>query len=323
MAQFCLIAVLVWFAALCLAPAAARADALEGSDLYDRPVLAIDPGAHAAPILSQAVDAEGRFAVTGGDDRTVRVWSLADGKLVKTIRVPIGPGNVGRVYAVAISPDGFTIAAGGWTGHFGSDPIYIFERESGRLITRITDDLQYVTLGLAFSRNGRYLAAGLYGSSGLRVFDARSDWRQAFRDNEYGGDCYGVAFAPDGRLATSSFDGSLRFYAYNADAVSANFRRVGEPLEAPSGQKPRGLTFSPDGKRLAVGYYDVAAVDILDAATLRRLGGHNPTNARMSPDGLIGVAWSRDNKTLFAAGSIVSPAVGFLLFAWDSAGLGE
>ena len=135
MAQFCLIAVLVWLAALCLPPATARADALEGSDLYDRPVLAIDPGAHTAQIWSQAVDAEGRFAVTGGDDRTVRVWSLADGKLVKTIRIPIGPENVGVIYAVAISPDGSTIAAGGWTGHFGSSPIYIFERESGKLIS--------------------------------------------------------------------------------------------------------------------------------------------------------------------------------------------
>jgi hypothetical protein len=188
--QFCLIAVLVWLAALCLAPATARADALEGSDLYDRPVLAIDPGAHTAGIRSQAVDAEGRFAVTGGDDRTVRVWSLGDGKLLKTIRIPIGPGNVGRVYAVAISPDGSTIAAGGWTGHFGSVPIYILERESGKLITRITDDLQDVTAGLAFSPNGRYLTAGL-GNFGLRVFDARSDWREAFRDYEYLSASYG------------------------------------------------------------------------------------------------------------------------------------
>jgi hypothetical protein len=45
-----------------------------GTDLYDRPVLAIDPGMHTAKIWSQAVDAAGRFAVTGSDDRTVRIW---------------------------------------------------------------------------------------------------------------------------------------------------------------------------------------------------------------------------------------------------------
>lgn len=60
------------------------------------------------------IDAAGRFAVTGGSDHTVRVWSAADGKLLRTIWIPVGPENVGAVYAVAISPDGSTIAAGGW-----------------------------------------------------------------------------------------------------------------------------------------------------------------------------------------------------------------
>ena len=62
----------------------------DGTDLYDRPVLAIDPGMHSASIWTQAVDAAGRFAVTGGGDRTVRIWSLADGKLLRTIWIPAG-----------------------------------------------------------------------------------------------------------------------------------------------------------------------------------------------------------------------------------------
>jgi WD40 repeat protein len=66
-------------------------------------------------IYSQAVDAGARFAVTGGDDHTARVWSIADGKLLQTIRIPLGPSSVGIIYAVAITPDGSTIAAGGWT----------------------------------------------------------------------------------------------------------------------------------------------------------------------------------------------------------------
>jgi hypothetical protein len=44
-----------------------------GTDLYDRPVLVLDPGMHTAKINAQAVDAAGRFAVTGGDDRTVKI----------------------------------------------------------------------------------------------------------------------------------------------------------------------------------------------------------------------------------------------------------
>ena len=83
------------------------------SDLYDRPVLAVDPGMHTATIWSLAVDPEGRFAVTGGADRTVRIWSASDGKLLRTIWIPVGPDPVGTIYAVAISPDGSTVVAGG------------------------------------------------------------------------------------------------------------------------------------------------------------------------------------------------------------------
>jgi WD40 repeat protein len=130
-----------------------------GTDLYDRPVLAIDPGMHTAKIQAQAVDVAGRFAVTGGDDRTVRIWSIADGKLLRTIWIPVGPEYVGDVYAVAISPDGSTIAAGGWTESRGAPfPIYLFDRESGNLLRRIDEDLSNVTNLLTFSPDGRYLA---------------------------------------------------------------------------------------------------------------------------------------------------------------------
>ena len=86
------------------------------AQLYEQPMLVVDPGMHTAPIRAVAVDAAGRLAVTGSDDKTVRVWSLTDGKLLRTIRMPAGPGNIGKIYAVAMSPDGDLVAAGGWTG---------------------------------------------------------------------------------------------------------------------------------------------------------------------------------------------------------------
>ena len=74
-------------------------------------ILRIETGMHNDTIRRIGLDRERRSLVTGSDDKTVRVWNLKDGTLVKTLRPPIGSGNEGRIYAVAISPDGKTVAA--------------------------------------------------------------------------------------------------------------------------------------------------------------------------------------------------------------------
>ena len=310
--------------ALAFAPAFAEDQGPNaGTDLYDRPVLAIDPGMHAAAIRSQAVDAAGRFAVTGGDDRTVRIWSAADGKLLRTIWMPVGFENVGVVGAVAISPDGSMIAAGGWTERSDGDhPIYIFDRESGNLIRRIGGDLPDGTDFLTFSPDGRYLAATLNAGRGLRVFDRDGNWSEVFRDDQYGRESLGASFAHDGRLVTTSWDGLIRLYQFDPSNERPNFRRVGEPVEALSGSRPSRIAFSPDGKRLALGYWG-EVVDILDGTTLERVGGHSPKNVHIDIVGLYHVAWSRDGQTLFADGAVVDAQDRTLLFAWDRNGLGD
>lgn len=102
------------------------------------PILRIETGMHTATIRHIGVDASNRFLVTASDDKTVRVWELPSGRLLRIIRVPIGVGNEGKLFAVAMSPDGSTIAAGGWTSIDAlNNSIYIFDRESGRLIRRL------------------------------------------------------------------------------------------------------------------------------------------------------------------------------------------
>jgi WD40 repeat protein len=289
-----------------------------GQNLNDYPTLTVDPRTHTAAIQSLAVDPEGRFAVTGASDRTVRVWSAADGKLLRTIWIPVGPDPVGNVYAVAISPDGTTIAAGGWTERLhGGTAVYLFDRDSGAMIGRIHNDLPDVVYFLAFSPDGRYLAATLGGKNGLRVFDRDKQWGEAFRD-VYDGESYGAAFAPDGHLATTTYasNGTIRLY-------DSSFRLVGEPVQASSGRFPTHVAFSPDGKLLAVGYNSIAAIDLLDGKSLGAAPGPIPVNLgpTSGPDGLVEVAWSRDGQTLYAARTADTRRN--FLFAWDHAGLGK
>ena len=63
---------------------------------------------------------------------------------------------------------------------------------------------------------------------GLRIFDHDRDWEEVFRDESYGGDIYGVTFADDGRLATSSTDGKIRLYDASFAPVASVVRQNGQ-----------------------------------------------------------------------------------------------
>ena len=79
------------------------------------PILRIETSAHNAPIRALDVDSAGRYAVTASDDKTARVWDLSSGRLIQTLRPPIGPGNDGKLFASTITPNGAVIAVGGWS----------------------------------------------------------------------------------------------------------------------------------------------------------------------------------------------------------------
>jgi WD40 repeat protein len=139
---------------------------LAAAEVPTTPFPRIETGLHTAVINRIAVDRAERFVVTGSDDKTVRLWSLPEGTLLRTLRLPIDQGNEGKVFAVALSPDGETIAVGGWTGWDweGSASIYLFDRPSGQLKRRLPG-LPNVVLHLAWSPDGRHLAASLGGQT--------------------------------------------------------------------------------------------------------------------------------------------------------------
>jgi hypothetical protein len=242
------------------------------------------------------VDADNRFAVTASDDKTVRVWSLLDGKLLRILRLPveINDARVGKAYAVAISPNGDTVAVGGWTAaREAPHDIFLFDRASGALKRRLAD-LPNVTTHLAWSSDGRRLAASLWGYNGIRVFDAVSDYRQFPSDVDYDDSSYSAMFDHAGRLVTASKDGFIRLYA--ADNYSAPVARYWSKQ-----RKPYMAVFSPDGAMVAVGYFDISDVTILSGSNLTEIFNANTTG--INNEGVTAVGWSQDGRFLFAGGT--------------------
>ena len=120
----------------------------------------IETGTHTASVHGIDVDAAERFLFSASSDKTVRVWDLQSGKLLKILRPPIGPGDEGKLYAVAASPDGAMVAVGGYIGAGDYTSVYIFDPKSGA-IRKTISNLPGATEHLAYSKDGRYLAVAL------------------------------------------------------------------------------------------------------------------------------------------------------------------
>lgn len=271
------------------------------------PILRIEPGMHTAPIRRIAVDAACTLMATGSDDKTVRLWRLpaVDGKseagpeLVRTLRVPVGPGDDGKVYAVAMAPDGSWVAAGGSDARNTVDQtdfVYVFETATGRVLGRLGPHAQAVN-ELAVSPDGTRLAATLgRGGGGSRVWDTRS-WRLLGEDGDYGGQrSLGAAFDREGRLFTVAFDGHLRRYEAGADG---RYRRTAMEV-VQGGKEPLSVAVHPSGDRVAVGFTDSTAVEVYDAGTLKR--SFAAATADVGNGDISSVAWSADGQRLYAGG---------------------
>lgn len=277
-----------------------------------QPVLRMETGIHTAAIRRVGVDRDEKFLVTASDDKTARVWELATGRMLRVLRVPIGDGNEGKLFSTAISPDGSTIAVGGWTGYeWDKKPsVYLFDRESGRMVRRLAG-LPDVIPHLAFSPDGVLLVATLAGKNGVIVWRT-SDWAEAGRDMSYGADSYGADFDHTGRLVTSCIDGSVRLYDSN--------RRLLIKRQAPGGKQPMGVRFSRDGSMIAVGYNDTTNVDVLSDNNLALL--YRPDSSGVSNGNMGRVAWSADGALLYAGGTYQDRGT-VLLRRWSAAGRGR
>src|SRR5438270_545197 len=105
---------------------------------------------HGGPVRALAVSLDGRLAISGSFDTSAIRWSL-DGSAPSVITLPV-PLN-----AVAVAPDGETVAAG------ADGKVYVLSGvgELGKAI----DAANAPIIGLAISADGKLIAAaGIRGS---------------------------------------------------------------------------------------------------------------------------------------------------------------
>src|SRR5262249_45670997 len=147
-----------------------------------------------ADVLGLAFSHDGKVLVSGHLNRTIRLWDLETGQ-ARTIEESDGPAY--DMKGVAISNDGTRVASAS-----SDKKVRLWDVRAGRVLHTFPRFGEGLVMTVAFSPDGRYLAAGSW--DGARLWDLSTREACELRGRPDTA-ARSVAFSPDGSvLATSS-----------------------------------------------------------------------------------------------------------------------
>jgi WD40 repeat protein len=199
------------------------------------------------------------------DGDAVRIWDVESGKKLNGL-----VGNTGRAITVAFSPDGKKIATG------GDRHPRIWDVESGKELQKLIGDRDIGQVrSVAFSPDGKRIVTSGYGT---RIWDAESGKELQKLDIEeelYSFDItFPAFFLPDGKSIICGGSKSTRLgemwtariYDIESGKKLKELERrdeydgVGHGVFTPYRNGVLHGAFSPDGKKVALGYRDKTVV---------------------------------------------------------------
>jgi WD40 repeat protein len=296
--------------ALSLLMCSAWLNTAQAAEPVTTPLLRVETGMHTTQIRRVLPDLPRNRLITCSDDKTVRVWQMPEMRLISVLRVPMDASHEGQLYAIAVSPDGKTVATGGWTGWDWDKKasIYFFDVVSGELIRRISG-FSNVVNALAWMPDGAHLAVGLQGYSGFQILRL-SDGQTVAADTQYKDDVMDLDISRRGRIVATALDGFVRLY-------NRDFKLIGRRAIA-GGKRPVSVRFSPDADMIAVGFLDVPVISVISARDMS-FKYHTTAGEIKDQVGFTSVVWSSDGNSLYASGQYAGDGLN-PVYRWKNQG---
>jgi WD40 repeat protein len=236
---------------------------------------------HSEKVTSVVISPDSESLVSGCADKTIKVWNLKTGKLIRTLTE-----DLGKISSVAISPDGHYLAVG--SCQHPKSNVKVWNLNSDKLLHTLLGHQKPVNC-IAISPDGQILASG---SNKIKIWNLHKGDRICTLWHSFAVNA--AAISPDGTiLASGSSDNKIRLWNPH----------TGDPLRTLNGHsgEVKSVIISPDGEILFSGSAD-KTIKIWHLATgkvLYTLTGHleEVRSLAISPDGEILFSGSAD-KTI-------------------------
>jgi WD40 repeat protein len=238
---------------------------------------------HTNVVIAAAISPDGRTALTGSADYSLRLWDLATGEELQRFI-----GHSDWVFGVAFSPDGrraYSCSV--------DETARVWDLMPGNLIRRFDTEGQTAIHSVDISRDGKLALSG-HEDGAVMLWDAATG--QVIRTMGEGvaghtAAVYGVALSPDAKLAVSGdLNGHVTLWDVNTGTEIRHFEGHTNAVLS--------VAFSPDGTQIATSSGEpqqaepgsdntVRLWDVATGAEIRRFEGHTDAvwSVAFSPDG--------------------------------------